>query len=1170
MIFVPLLLTACGVRLPDPVVQSVEPNRGWNGEETVITLEGGNFYPQVEFNANRRDEADLDVGFTASLRSEVSGVYPLGGVSALDYEHIRAVVSPGLPSGVYDVVVVAPSGSEAVLAAAYTVSDTRADRLDIASDGVVAEVNTPELLTIRLLAPGGSDEIVQSDLEVEVRVEAVGGGAVDGAFSTSDLENVILAPNRQSLTGFLGPDGVGRVSLSVGTPGQVDVSVRPLDPTSPIRSGTTRLQWEPGQDLTAIIELPASPSPFEVTAGQPFDVEVRLEDQFGNPVDDDVLIVLQSSCSPVTRILEGPETVQVALFASTVLGNACSDAPQTLRVIAGPPGESEPITVLPGPLSNFGVVTSSVPIRAGETKSADITPRDAYGNSTPFTGALTIDDSLGGVQATDCIPTGFNDVNCRFISTRAAPQVQLLVGAGSITGQSAPYEVRPALVVDALSIEVLDASVAGEPVRVGLSPLDVYGNLIGAGDLASAAISLTDELDEAACEPTTPLADGRYALACTLTTARPDAVLSAVVDGVPATSPPFGVVNGPLADATVVAPASVVAGDTFSVGVTATDAFGNPYVVQSTTVVDLVDPSGTVLETVSLDATGAGTAPVRLTVSGTTMLSVADTDVLGSSGPIVVHPDVGVGLVVRPLVPWAFTGVATAVRVESVDQFGNRGAESFPATLSSRSGSGPTVAVSIVNGAATTTFSWATPRLDEVLDASGGGLSGESLELSVVADCGANGPTAVLDFAGAPQGRACWDDSSQSASLAGSLASSTPGTAPLLRYASSVEGGAAVITSGPGFGLVIEQQGPSAVSALVADTSACGDVVSSTVWVGLDDGNPVGAIPVTLDSGVAVVGLEALDVDVVGAVDCTGDPAAGGLVTVRTNRGALVGPVPTGSGLELQLDATGSASFLLDARPAFTGGTADLVVASVSGGGRAELAAQFTGDDRMPWVYDQGPIGDTSGLIDHIDLTFSEPMLAASMVPAAFQVVGPVSVAVTSVTELAPVEWRVGLDAPIDASAGTWTLRATDDVRDLAGNRLDGAYTGVSADWVGTFGALPSSADPVVCAPATPRFRPDGDPGVGEESDTFVVGLTTASLPAWWVASVLDPSGDVLLKRRVVPVGVSDSWVWDGRDVTERIVDDGVYSVVLEPEDGLGNLGPGCVVSVEVANGESP
>jgi len=1158
------MLSGCGVRLPDPVLQSVEPDRGWNGEETVVSVQGANFYPQIEVNANRRDQADLDRGFSASLRSEITGVWPLGGVSAVDYEHLSAVVTPGIPSGIYDLVVVSPTGREAVLPSAYTVSDTRADRLNLSTDTVIAEVNTPKLLTIELLAPGENAQIVQTDLEIEVRIEGPSGEVVDGVFSATDLENVIVAPNGQSLTGFLGPDGVGRVSLSVGTPGQVDVTASPLDITSPIRSGTTTLQWEPGQELQALFDFPNDP--MEVVAGQAFQVDVRLVDQFGNPVDEDVPIFIRSKCGNYFRALEGPEQVTVTLENSTELGNSCSGSPQGLEVALGPVGESGPIVVLPDVVSRFGVVTSTAPIRAGQTKSGQITPRDVFGNRTLYTGAIDVTDTVGGLGEIDCIPAVFDDLDCRFISTLAGEQVQLVATSGALTGVSAPYRVGPALGVDSLDVEVQGVIAAGEGFIVGLSPRDIYGNLILADDLQGATVALADELGELSCQVAPPLLDGRMAYDCTLFTARPDASISVDLDGVVGLSPDFEVVNGELAIGVVSVPGSVVAGDTFTVGILGTDAYSNPYLVQTNTVVEVFDLSGVFIGDVSLDVTGEGASSVRLIEAGTTVFIVyADGVEIGQSAPIVVQPDIGVGLQVSPLVPWAWTGTPTAVQIESIDQFGNRGSESFDVLLSSRSSSGSPITVSLSNGAATTTFTWSSPVYDEVLDGSGGGLSGASDPIDVVSDCGASGPVAVVDFAGAPSGRACWDEAAGSATLAGSLAGTVPGAALLSRYSTSV-GGDAAVAAGPAFTIEVDSIGSNAVDALVADTSGCGSEVAAVVWAGLDDGNPVGEIAVTLGLSDLVIGVDASDLQIVGAVDCTGDPAAGGGVIVRSDRGELLGASPSGSGLQITLDSTGSGSFQLDASQATMGGTATVVLRSLTDGAGGATTLVFSGDDALPTVYEQDPVGDTTGVVDRVDLEFSEPMLPATLVPAAFQLDGPATVGIGAVNELGPRRWEVVLDGPINAEDGTWTLRASDSIRDLAGNRLDGGSAGVAAAWLGSFGALPGVVDPVSCVAAVARFRPDGDPGAGEEADVFRVELLTDTLPNGWIATVHDASSTTVLRKRLVPVGVSDAWEWDGRDQSERVVSDGDYTVIIEPEDGFGNLGQGCSLPVEVAN----
>ncbi len=1161
-------LSGCGVQLPDPVLQSVEPDRGWNGEETVLNVQGGNFYPEVEINANRRGEADFDRGFQAFLRSEIHGQIALDGVSAVDYENLRAVVQPGLESGLYDLVVVSPTGREAVLPASYTVSDTRADRLEIDAP-VSAQVNVPVRIDLSLLAPGIDGEVVPTDLEVEVEVQASDGESTPGiSFTNVGLENVILAPDGDSLTGFLGPDGLAGFSLTVDTPGAVEILVAPLDPTSPIRSDTEDVDFSPGQNLVAVVELPEPD--FTVTAGESFDVDIRVEDEFGNvvPFGDSIAVILPCGGAPQFGVVP-PVTISAVLFDATVLENNCAGADARVQVVGGVNGQSEPIVVLPGPVDRFDVSTDSLPVTAGTLKSALVVPRDTLSNRTTFTGDLAITDSVDGIVDFECDALDFDDQVCRYTSTIAGEQIQLTAESNGLSGQSNPYVITAEPVPATLAVDVSGPVVAGEEFPVQVGAFDQYGNLIDAGDLSEATV--TDSAGEVECTADAPLPDGTGVYGCLVTTAAEDVVFTAQLAGLFANSTPVTVDNGEAALADVVVPPSIVAGSPFTVEVDVFDAFGNPYLVQTVPSIELARAAdGTSLGTAALDAMGSAQAQVTLFESGVTVVeAVGPNGSLGQSAPISVQPGVADSLVVTPLVPWAFTGTPTFVRIEAIDQFGNRGTESLAVTLESANGAGPVVSTTLNNGAVTTPFSWTSPQFDETLDATAGTLVGSSIPLDVVADCGSDGPTAVLDFAGAPSGRACWDPVDGSATLAASLVGTVPGLEPIGLYAVSVDAEVPQTSSTPAFTVEVSEIGPNPVSALVADAAGCGSAVDSTVWAGLDDGNAVGALSILSDREELTIGVDTTDLSVVAATDCTGDPATGTLV-VRTDRGELSGTTPTGTGLEVPVDAMGGAELGLSAIDVTMGGAAEVTIASPTGGGSGVRQLSFLGDDRLPWVYSQAPHGDTTGQVSSVSLVFSEPMLDATMVPANFEVTGPETTAITGVTEVSPASWTLTLDPPVSADAGVYTVRATQELRDEAGNRLDGTYGGAATDWVGTFGAIPGGPDPVTCSTDISRFRPDGDPGAGEEADTFRVDLTTTSLPAWWVATVRDGSDDIVFRRRLVPVGIADAWSWNGRDITERVVDDGTYTVTVEPEDGFGNRGSGCSVSVQVDNAIEP
>jgi len=164
-------------------------------------------------------------------------------------------------------------------------------------------------------------------------------------------------------------------------------------------------------------------------------------------------------------------------------------------------------------------------------------------------------------------------------------------------------------------------------------------------------------------------------------------------------------------------------------------------------------------------------------------------------------------------------------------------------------------------------------------------------------------------------------------------------------------------------------------------------------------------------------------------------------------------------------------------------------------------------------------------------------------------------------------EVTLDLDPAVDATAGTWTVTAELELRDVSGNKLDGAWTGQSAPHVGTFGDLPPAADPVSgCIPDVPVFRPDGDDGAGSEADTVTLTLESNSAPAWWVVSVRDEADALVVRRYELPAGAQDTWTWDGRGVRGEVLPNGAYQVAVDADDGQGNGGGVCTAVVSIDN----
>ena len=81
-----------------------------------------------------------------------------------------------------------------------------------------------------------------------------------------------------------------------------------------------------------------------------------------------------------------------------------------------------------------------------------------------------------------------------------------------------------------------------------------------------------------------------------------------------------------------------------------------------------------------------------------------------------------------------------------------------------------------------------------------------------------------------------------------------------------------------------------------------------------------------------------------------------------------------------------------------------------------------------------------------------------------------------------------------------------------------------------------------------------------------LVDVVRMPVPGATKSSVVPvPENDARLSDDVVaPSAATDSWSWDGRDVSERVLPGGTYTVRIRPAGSDGDLGTGCVRTVDL------
>jgi hypothetical protein len=537
--------------------------------------------------------------------------------------------------------------------------------------------------------------------------------------------------------------------------------------------------------------------------------------------------------------------------------------------------------------------------------------------------------------------------------------------------------------------------------------------------------------------------------------------------------------------------------------------------------------------------------------------------VIGESPPVVVRPGPLASLAVTVDAPWVTVGEDLRVFVESLDAWGNRSESLSVVTLTSNSGAGVPVSYALINGAGEARFRWSSAVPGDFLTASSDlGASAQSPEVLVLREC-VNGPTASLVFGatGTAEGVGCTGPGGVT-TIAASLAGSRPYAPlrPITRYGILVEGGGRSTSASPLMSATAFGEGRFLVRGVAVQEDGCGQEVRSYMWVGPDDGTPVG--PIVMNAAATQLDLAGpqpfTDVSIVGAKTCREVWAANTELFVRTDRGALSGVVTGSSGLLVSLNGVGDAAFRLDASGLDVGGAATLYADVPSEAAQGVEVVQLLGDRRPPHVWSQDPKGGIAVPYNTVVLGFSEPLDPLFVSTSGFSVTGQSAPNLVQVIwQASPPEATLVLDANLQPGQA-YVVLANTQLRDLAGNRLDGAWTGAGTGYTGPVGVATNVSPIVTCSLSTPEFRPDGADGAGREADFVELSWIAGSSPAWWVIEVLDDADEVVEVQYLVPGGLVDSWTWDGREAGGRIVDPGPWTVRVAAEVNLGDRSLPC------------
>jgi len=1174
-----LLYVGCSPVQFGPTIEGVSPNWGYNGEPTSITVMGDAFLPGMAVNGESVSRYDRDFIITLNGPSTET----LEGVKQVGAGQLDGVVPPGLTPGWYGLRVDTPGGETAHLEDAFEVTSSRADAISISLSRTVVPISGLAIVRMALLDPDGG--AVQESVQVQVRMVPTHTDGSGFSISAGDLEEPSIEPGSGTIVGHLGATGEGFVGISSSETDEAWLEVSAIIRDRFTLTARELVRFEAGQVAGVKVGLPDIGT--HVRAGTSFPVALELVDFAGNTVHDQPATVALTEHCLGGSLNETITFVGNASVSVTPTRSCLENRIKAFGVVegAGVEGVSEPFEVRPGVLSELLVMSSPERIQAGiEDVIVFAQGADAWQNpSTALLGGLILSDEAGplsdangnGHYECDEVVPGTAQCTARlYIASES--RVIHVINPDEVSGQTGPIQV---IAGAGAGIEVTlgDTTVtAGDSVEVNLQIQDSFGNALILGSDDRDALLFFDDDGPISCLSNGGVVEDRtYEFECEFFIAGPDRQLNVLSPtmGVGGSTEPLLVLPGALShvESTLdewVLSEGAVAGDGVAIALEGFDQYGNRvqglHDLSVRTVGGAAIPDSTVLS----EGVGLVNVFVQTALKGESVWFFQDGQPVGGTEcfDVSAGPPSSVDLALDP--PWAWVGEPLAVTITVMDEYGNTAqGDSGPFSLRSRGGLGPDI-VGTMTGEIQVDMAFTTAGIGDVLEVDAWGFTTTYGLVDVARACGPLGGPG-LRATGHADGRICLPvDGDTDLALSWDIPDFLHGYVRLDR--STIYRGTATEVD-----VTVGVSGGWTADALLIDGDGCGVAESIDVYVG-HEGEAVGPVSVISASDALIGGADPATGSTgvwISADQCSGDPAAGASLFIRTNKGVVEGlgetPVlPSGKGLTFNLNDEGQAEVEWSMSDEETAAEAQLLVGSGDGSAKGVAEIVVHGDSRPPYVLGATPSGSYGGLFSEVEIEFSEPMLPASgiadhlMISSGAMAYFPEVVFDPSMTVLTAT-----LDSPVDSSSTAWEVVLRDSLRDTAGNRLDGDLNSLpGGDWVGQIGPLgPDPIDVVSCSLTTGWFQPDGDHGPGLASEFVWISVESTDVGDWWQVDVTHPDG-LSVSRTFSPMirPFDETLMFDGKDLNGRILKPGRYEVAIYAVDGIGNTGQPCVSSVVV------
>jgi hypothetical protein len=420
-----------------------------------------------------------------------------------------------------------------------------------------------------------------------------------------------------------------------------------------------------------------------ITAGMLSNLTVTAADAYGNTVagyrgtvhftSSDAQALLPPDYT-FTAVDNGRANFDAALLTAGMQSLTATDT-MTPSLI----GTQANIAVSAAAASTLIVAGFPSPTTAGDSHSFTVTARDRFGNiATGYTGTVHFTSSDGqAVLPADAMLTGGSGTFMGIFKTAGTQSLTATdTGSSGLTGTEAGIAVAAAA-ASRLNVSDFPSPItAGAPGAVLVTAVDAYGNVATAYQ-GTVQLTTSDPQAQLEASHTFTAGDGgRYAFGAVLTTAGTQSLTATDTADASITGSQAGIVVTPAAAHRFVItamPATVTAGDTITLTVTAVDAYANVVTGYSGTVHFASSDNQAALPADTPLTNGTGTFTANLYTAGSqtiTMSDAGDSSITGAA-VVLVNPAAASYLVVAGFASPASRMQAYSFTVTAYDAYGN-------------------------------------------------------------------------------------------------------------------------------------------------------------------------------------------------------------------------------------------------------------------------------------------------------------------------------------------------------------------------------------------------------------------------------------------------------------------------------------------------------------------